>query len=330
LWHDEARLRQVEFPPFVAAVRAGARMMMTAHVALPHLNGGSELPATLSAPILQGLLRQEMGFEGVIVSDALDMHAIEQGPALIVESLAALLAGVDMLMLTTYTDQAGVYSGLAQAAHRGLLPAADLLASAMRVLALKDWASRQVQPSLDVVACAEHRALADEIANQSITLVRDAAGTLPLRLTPDQRLAVIVPEPKDLTPADTSSHDRLALAEILRRRHPRVDELRLPLQPRESDITAVLAQVDAYDAVIVGTINVAAHPEQAVLVNALLRQGHPTIAVALRMPYDLAAYPTAPTYLCTYSLQPPSLEALVRVLWGDQPAVGQLPVTLPF
>lgn len=329
VWHDEARLRQVEFPPFIAAVRAGARMMMTAHVALPKLNGGSHLPATLSTSILQKLLRQELGFTGVIVSDALDMHALEQGPALIVECLAALRAGVDMLMLTTYTDQPGIYAGLLQAVRRDLLNADDLLASAGRILALKDWVSRQVQPSLDVVNCAEHQALAAEIANQSITQVRDTAGLLPLRLAPEQRLVVILPEPQDLTPADTSSYERLALAEILRRRHPHVDEVVVPLHPEEAAIAGALARIAPGSLVIVGTINATIHPGQAALVRAILHQQHPTIAVALRMPYDLAAYPAATTYLCTYSLQPPALEALARVLWGDQAAAGRLPVTLP-
>jgi beta-N-acetylhexosaminidase len=304
-------------------------MMMTAHVALPKLNGGSHLPATLSAPILQNLLRQELGFTGVIVSDALDMHAIEQGPALIVECLAALRAGVDMLMLTTYTDQHGVYTGLLQAVRRDLLSTSDLMASAARVLALKEWVSRQVRPPLEVVNCSEHQALASEIADQSITLVRDLAGLLPLQPAPDQHVSVILPEPKDLTPADTSSYEHLELADILRRRHSQVDEIRLPLQPSDADIAATLARMAPNSLVIVGTINATTYPGQAALVKALLERGQPVIAVALRMPYDLAAYPSVSTYLCTYSLQPPSLEALARVLWGDQRAVGRLPVTLP-
>lgn len=329
VWHAEARLRQVEFPPFVAVVRAGARMMMTAHVALPQLNGGSHLPATLSAPILQNLLRQELGFSGVIVSDALDMHAIEQGPALIVECLAALRAGVDMLLLTTYTDQSGIYAGLVQAVRRDLLPTTELMASAARILALKDWVSRQVQPPLEVVNCPEHQALASEIANHSITLVRDSAGVLPLHLTPDQRLSVIMPEPKNLTPADTSAYERPALAEVFRRRHPNIDEFTVPLQPTDAEISGVLARLAPGSLVVIGTLNATSHPGQAALVKAILQCGYPTIAVALRMPYDLAAYPTAPTYLCTYSLQPAALEALARVLWGDQPAVGHLPVSIP-
>lgn len=329
MWHDAARLRQVELPPFLAAVRAGARMMLTAHIALPNFNAGSAWPATLSAPILRGLLRDELGFEGVIVSDALDMRAIEQGPALIVECLAALRAGVDLLLLTTYTDQAGIAAGLLQAVHRDLLPTPELMTSAARILALKEWVSRQVQPPLEVVNSAEHRALAAEIADKSITLVRDTAGLLPLRLAPQQRLVVVLPEPQDLTPADTSSYEQPQLAHLLRQRHALVDEHRMSLTPSEADIRAMLAVIPADSLVIVGTINAATHLGQAALVNALIQQGHAVVAVALRMPYDVVAYPAVSTYLCTYSLQPASLEALGRVLWGEQPALGQLPATFP-
>ena len=159
--------------------------------------------------------------------------------------------------------------------------------------------------------------------------MRDQANLLPLRLEPNQQLSVILPEPKDLTPADTSSYEHLALADILRRRHSPVDEIQVPHQPNDADIAATLARITPGSLVLVGTINATNHPGQAALVNALLQGGNRVVAVALRMPYDLAAYPNVSTYLCTYSLQPPSLEALARVLWGDQRALGQLPVTLP-
>jgi beta-N-acetylhexosaminidase len=91
LSHDAKRVRRVELPPFRAAIQAGVRLMMTAHIVFPALNGGTNLPATLSQNILGGLLRRKLGFNGLIVSDAMDMHAIEQGPGLVVDALAAWL-----------------------------------------------------------------------------------------------------------------------------------------------------------------------------------------------------------------------------------------------
>jgi len=328
--HDEARLRRVELPPFAAALQAGAKMMMTAHIALPALNSGSDRPATLSAAVLRGLLRRELGFKGVIISDAMEMKAIEQGEGLGIDAIAAVVAGVDLLLLNAdLADQHRIHSALRQALRRALISADDVTASAGRILSLKHWLEAQMQPPLEVVACAEHRALARESAAQAITLVRDDAQRLPLRLPSEARLAVIVPRPADLTPADTSSYLMPALADAVRRYHPTVDEIIAPLNPSDADVAALRQRARECDHIIVGTINAVAHPGQAALVNALLADGLPTTVVALRLPYDLVSFPTAPTYMCTYSLQPPAMEAVAGALWGERAAEGRLPVSIP-
>jgi beta-N-acetylhexosaminidase len=180
-----------------------------------------------------------------------------------------------------------------------------------------------------VVDCAAHRALALEVAARAVTLVRDDAHQLPLRLAPEARLAAVVPQPADLTPADTSSYVTPSLAAALRRRHGSVDDFVVPLNPTDADVAALRDQLRQYDLVVIGTINATAHAGQAALVQALRDSGTPVVAVALRLPYDLAAYPAAPTYLCTYSLLESSMEALSDVLWGARPVGGRLPVSIP-
>jgi beta-N-acetylhexosaminidase len=197
------------------------------------------------------------------------------------------------------------------------------------VLALKHWASQRSQPPLEIIGCADHRGLAEEIAERSVTLVRDSARRLPLRLDSNARVAVILPQPQDLTPADTSSYETPSLAPALRAYHPNVDEFIIPLNPSDSDVAALRQRLSVYDLVVIGTINAADHPGQAALVSAILERGAATVAVALRMPYDIQACPAAPTYICTYSLQPPSMKALAKALWGQIPFVGQLPVSIP-
>jgi beta-N-acetylhexosaminidase len=328
--HDAARLARIELPPFAAGIAAGARLVMTAHIALPAINAAADLPATLSPAILRGILRDRLGFDGVIISDALDMRAIEQGAGLVIDAIAAAAAGVDLLILNSVVeDQETVAAGLRQAVARGLLAREATLASAGRVLDLKRWVSAQPQPALEVVACAAHRALALEVAARAVTLVRDDAHLLPLRPAPEARLAAVVPQPADLTPADTSSYVTPSLAAALRRRHAHVDEFIVPLNPTDADVAALRDQLRAYDLVVIGTINATAHTGQAALVQALLDGGPPVVAVALRLPYDLAAYPAAPTYLCTYSLLESSMEALCDVLWGARPVGGRLPVSIP-
>jgi beta-N-acetylhexosaminidase len=205
----------------------------------------------------------------------------------------------------------------------------ELRSSVERITALKQWLTQYTPPDLSVVGCAEHAALANEIAQKSITLVRDEARQLPLRLAADARLAVIVPQPKDLTPADTSSYDQPALADALRVYHANLDEVVMPLEPTAAEVAALRDRVAGAAQIIIGTINADQHPGQAALINSLIELGQPVIAVALRMPYDILAYPRVATYLCTYSLQPASLQALAQVLWGRLACVGQLPVELP-
>jgi beta-N-acetylhexosaminidase len=329
--HDAKRIRSVELVPFRAAVNSRVRLVMTAHIVMPALNGGSnELPATVSQKILRDLLRRKMRFNGVIVSDALDMHAMEQGSGYVAETIAAVAAGIDLLLFNHDLSRVEpAYSNLVQAARRGLLSADEIHASARRILGLKNWIKRQPQEPLGVIGCKEHLQLAWEVARKSITLVRDTTRQLPLRLDPNERIAVALPRPEDLTPADTSSYVKPALADALRRYHSRVDEFSFGMSPTAEEIGALSERLAKYDVVVLGTINATAHPGQAELVQKLIKQGTRLITVALRMPYDLAAYPEATTYVCTYSILPPAMEALAEALFGHILFAGILPVTIP-
>jgi beta-N-acetylhexosaminidase len=141
-------------------------------------------------------------------------------------------------------------------------------------------------------------------------------------------VAAIMPQPKDLTPADTSSNIQPALAAALRTYHPHVDEFITDHPPTDADIAALREKAAGYDLFVIGTLNATMDNQQAALVQALMATDLPTVTVALRIPYDLAAYPEAQTYACTYSIQPASLQALAAALFGDIPFEGQLPVRL--
>jgi beta-N-acetylhexosaminidase len=329
--HALERLRQVELPPFASAINAGVQMIMTAHIALPAVEGDAETPATLSSQVLGGLLRDQLGFQGVIVTDAMDMGAIRQGEALGEQAVRAVRAGVDLLLMgSNPDDQRRVYSSLLLAAQNGRLEGEALRRSAGRVLALKDWLQKAgPQPYLVVVGCAEHRQVADEIARRSLTLVRDRDKLLPLRLHPDQRLAVVLPRPVDLTPADTSSYVIPQLAQALRRYHPRVEEFLVSHAPDRQEIADLLVQLADIDCIVLGTLNAFSQPDQAEMAQAILATGIPTVAAALRLPYDLAAFPQVSTFVATYSLLEPSMHALAAALFGQAGFPGRLPVTIP-
>jgi beta-N-acetylhexosaminidase len=184
---------------------------------------------------------------------------------------------------------------------------------------------------LAALRSSEHTALAASVADRSVTLVRDELGVLPLRLSPDQQLAVVLPRLTNLTPADTSCYERHTLHEHVRHYHPRTALVQVSADPDPAEIRRAAAEGEgaAADLVIVGTLNACAQSGQAALVEAMLRTGRPTVVAALRLPYDLAAFPSAPTYLCTYSVLEPSMRALAAVLFGALEPQGRLPVSIP-
>jgi beta-N-acetylhexosaminidase len=246
-----------------------------------------------------------------------------------VDVITAVRAEVDLLLLTNDEEvQERLYKGLQLAYSRGLIDETHLKPSLARILALKRWVANAPQPRLDVVACAKHQELAQTVANRSVTLVRSDAGLLPLRLAPDARIAVIMPQPKDLTPADTSSFITPTLAAAVRAHHPHVDEYITCHPPTAAEIASLRHKVAGYDLLIVGTLSASMDGMQAELVNGLLETAVPTITVALRTPYDLTVYPEAKTHVCTYSILPAAMTALAAALFGAIPFVGRLPVRL--
>jgi beta-N-acetylhexosaminidase len=261
----------------------------------------------------------------------MDMQAVLPGRNAGIDevSVAAAAAGADLLLLTSFIDQTSIYTALLKATRENRIARSDFQRSIDRIAALKNWLAVQSdRPSLDIVGSAEHQQLANEVAERSITLVRNNDHVLPLKLSDDDRVAVIFPQPQNLTPADTSSYVVPALARRLRKRHAKIDQFIIPLDPSEADVTALVQTVRDYKLVIVGTINASEHTGQAALVNQLIERQITTIAVALRLPYDLQAYPNAPTFVCTYSILNPSMEALAKALVGEITFSGQLPVSI--
>jgi beta-N-acetylhexosaminidase len=235
-----------------------------------------------------------------------------------------------LLVTSDPLDQARAFEGLLDGVRTGQLSMDELRISVERIARLKKWIAEQwSQPDLSVIRSLEHVQIADEIAERSITLVRDRNNDLPLRLVADQRIAVIVPAPKDLTPADTSSYIQPKLAESIRKYHPHTDEFIIPHSPNEQESVSILRRAREYDAIVVGTINACAEERQADLVRELLNLGKPVIVVAMRLPYDLAAFPQASTFVCTYSILEPSMKAVAKALFGHGEMKGRLPVSIP-
>ncbi|GAB3416212.1 glycoside hydrolase family 3 protein [Flindersiella endophytica] len=325
--HSRAEWERLDAPPFRAAIAAGADAVMSAHVVFPALDE-SRLPATLSRPILTGLLRNRLGFDGLIVTDALNMPGLRDQYPDDLAPVLALQAGADVLLMPQDLDTA--YNAVLTAVRNGDLTEQRIDQSVRRILAWKAKRSLDTSPLVDpdragqVVGSASHQAVAARVADDSVTLVRDHQRALPL-----------VPGRTLVAGYTTSTTNPLpTLATRLQTRGATTTTMPTGSQPSDAQIAAAVAAAADQDAVVVLTNKAwdqrLTDPgrRQGQLVEALLATGKPVIVVAIREPYDLEAFPTAPTYLATYASVPATMESVARVLYGELAARGTLPVEL--
>jgi beta-N-acetylhexosaminidase len=316
-----------ELIPFRAAIQAGARVAMAGHLAVPALTGRRDLPATVSHEVVTDLLRGELGFEGIAVSDALDMGGVlgeDGGP----DVAGALAAGTDLLLCgPDPAAQKRVEDGLARAFER-IDP--DRRAEATgRLEELRQWLGAFDQPPVDIVGRSQHRALAAELARRSITLIRDRGGLLRRTLAEHARVLVVEPRPGLLTPADTTaSLPAGGLAAAIRERHPAVDSIVLDDAVTAAEIAGIRERARDAGLTVLGTVDAPGRPSIVALARGLAGDGGLLVGVALRAPWDADAYPEVGTVLATYGIQAPSLAALAGALFGGVPITGRVPVRL--
>jgi beta-N-acetylhexosaminidase len=282
---------------------------------------------------MEDTLRGTLGFSGVSISDALDMRALAQGAAQAVEVIAAIRAGIDLLLTTAdRTALRRIEEALTAADARHLFDPTESDASAARLAELRaGLAAAGPMPDLDVVGSAAHLAISRELAERALTRTDRAADggePPPIALAPTTRLLAIMPEPTDLTPADTSSMVAPGLGRALRTRFASVDDIVVAVAPDDSAIAGLRARAASFDAVVVGTIEAHRQPAQAALVREIAATGVPTVAVALRTPWDVATFPAGIPAICTYSILRDSLDALASALAGEIGFPGRLPVTV--
>jgi beta-N-acetylhexosaminidase len=297
--------------------------VMIGHYVVPALTGSRDTPIFASK---QGIdfIRNEMGFDGVVITDALDMGALDQGPNQAIEVVAMMRAGVDLLMCMPDPDlQERVRTAVERGYGRDMIPDEALAESRRRIDAIRKGLQT---PMPDPTAVGGSVDLAIELAEKSVTLVRNDVGLLPLHLDPAARILALQPAPSRVTPADTSNLYPPGLAQALRAHHDQITEIVYPQRPGTGDISRILIEAAGHQLVVAGTVN--AGPEQAALVNGLLQIDVPVVTVAMRAPYDQISYPASATHLCTYTALEPSMVALARILFQGG-STGRLPVGIP-
>lgn len=327
--HDLERLRSVELYPFAQAIQNGVDAIMTAHVSFPAIEP-SDLPATLSHAVLTGLLREEMGFEGLIITDCLEMHAISKEYGIPEGAIRAIEAGADCVLVShNLSEQTAAITAVIEAVRSGRLPVELIDKAVDRILALKQRNAKLTEelPVYPIGEVAEEtKQLLAQIAGRGITLVKDE-GQLPLK--PEQAVAVIWPELLQATQVDEAWSKSYTLGDALRSYGVQADDLRVGTDMSDEEVEQAVKAAEGYKQIVVATYTSESSlpAGQRKLVNKLAElEDVALVIVATRNPYDINDLPPVPTYLCSYENTPYYMNAAAGVLIGRVTPEGKLPV----
>ncbi len=335
LHYTRAHLDSIELKPFQMAIDAGIGAIMTAHIAVPTLNGGNQLPATLSPLVLTDLLRGQMGFDGLVFTDAMDMGALTRrfpnGDA----AVRAVEAGADVLIqpLSVKDD----IDAIVEAVESGRISESRIDASVLRILHAKERLDLDRVRTVDlgkipsVVGIPAHQEVADEIARRSITLLRNGRELLPLRGTRSARvLSVTYHRPSDVLAG--RYFDR-----YLRNRYPRLTTVELNQDSPGAIYDGLERQARRSSLVVVSTYitavsysgSVAIPKETSAFIERLGRLGVPHIVVTFGNPYLISEFPDVQAYMLAWSGSEASQRAAAGALFGEFPIEGHTPTPIP-
>ena len=331
---DRERLERLELVPFRAAIAAGASSVMTGHLSVPALEPDGNTPATLSHNILTGVLRDELHFEGLVVTDAMDMGGITTRFAPGEAAVRAVLAGADALLMPPVPDAA--FEALQQAVKSGRISRERLDASVRRILLAKARLGLNKNRLVDLDTINEHfgtvarQTEAQEISDRGVTLLRDSNGLLPLDGTKPTRALLLAfyadPEPYPGEDLERELRMRFDSLTTLRAdtRFVKADGLKLP--PSDSYDVAILALfVRVSDRK--GNVDVPA--EQQTVAEQIYKTGKPVITVGFGSPYLIERFPQASTWLSVFGISDVAQISIARALFGEIPIRGHVPVTIP-
>lgn len=321
--HDRARLSAVELAPFKAAIEAGLDSIMTAHVFFPSLEPAPNLPATLSQNVMTGLLRKDLGFDGVITTDCLEMKAIADNFTPVEVVQLAVDAGVDALLVShTWETQMAMYEALVDAVRGGRISEERVAESAHRIVRMK--VARAMDKAMDAeIGTPEHKAAALDVARKAVTLAW-GADRLPLL----GKVTLVLPRVIWFAQVEDS---RTVLADMLGRLQQaglEVDAIDCPLDMSTVDTAELIRRVGTGGTVVFGAVGAARNPRQAEVAGALADAGINVVVIARRMPYDLKLFPKAVAGLAAYDDSPSMQQAVAEVLTGKLVPTGKLPVEI--
>ena len=309
-------LEACELAPFRAAIDAGVKAIMTTHILFPKIDA-SGVPATMSRAILTDLLRREMGFDGIIVTDCMMMDAIARHYGTVEGSVAAAKAGADMICICHDLALAGrACEAIEQAAQLGQIDMNQLAASAVRIEAQKRRLAKEERPPVSCAGSAQHRLAVAEMRDAAVCHVGAPAPKLG-----DRPLFISCAQFK-LSQASDAVDESESFAHWLKEELGGT-ALSVGREPGEEEIARACGMAKEATAIVLGTCNAHLIPEQIALMRALAALGKPMAVAALRNGYDLAALPQGVCGFALYEYMRESAHSLARVLRGERIPTGK-------
>ncbi len=329
------RIRNVELVPFKAAVDAGVRGVMVSHIAFSAFPQMQNRPATLDPYFIQNVLRGEMGFQGLVFTDAMDMGGITNHYWAGEAAVLAINAGVDMVLIPPAFEQ--TYRFVLQAAREGRIPMSRIDEAVERILQAKLEQGLYQKPVIDlneierVMAAPAHRQKAEEIANRAMTLLRDENHLFPLAAEKLDSVLVVT-----ITDRENATYGAPLNREV-QRRVPYVKTAQIDPRSTPEEIAKIIACADSVDAVIAGVFvtwgsykGSASLPDTtAKLLEDFFRVPTPTAVIAFGSPYLIRNLPPVSSYLCAYGVGSTAVRAAMRAVFGEIPVTGKIPVSIP-
>ncbi|MGI9629110.1 MAG: glycoside hydrolase family 3 N-terminal domain-containing protein, partial [Longimicrobiales bacterium] len=331
---DRARMDSVELVPFQRAINAGLGAIMTAHISVPQLTG-ARLPATLSSDVMTDLLRDEMGFEGLVFTDAMDMFAIDRMFGREEATIRAIEAGADVILMPP--DIAAAKRALVGAVGSGRLTEERIDASVLRILQAKESAGLHVTRTVDLsevaktVGISSHTAVAQALANRSVTVIKNDRSLLPLRGRSGARVLSVTYRRRNDLRAGRTFNSRL------RQTYPRLRSSYIDSATNSAEYAALLSRARSSNLTIVSLhasvrngAGTASLPDGAMeFVRELAKAGAPSVVVAFGNPYLLSDFPEVRTYMTAWSGVPVAERAAADAILGRFDVAGHTPTRIP-
>lgn len=332
--HSMERLGQVELPPFIEAIKAGTDTVMTSHIYFSTLDTEEEIPASLSKAVTTGLLREKLGFHGVIVTDCLEMNAVVSTAGTVEGALIALKAGADLLLIShTYDLQKQALDRIEAAVNEGELPEEWIDRAVERVWELKKkYLSWETTPALkeipSFVGGEAHEELSRKQYERGVTVVKND-GLLPLNVQENMKILVISVSGQSHTPVEGARKKDSILPAAIASHHANVLVEEVSSSPDEEEIARACKLANEADLIIFGTDNAFSLKRQVRIVKLLEEKNKPFVVVAVRNPYDLSRFPEVQAFITTYEPSALAVQAAADIIFGKIEPKGKLPVTIP-